>query len=54
MDVWQIVLLAFFVLLPMALLLDFWPDRERLTRSGRPVERDWEPQISHPPADEHH
>lgn len=54
MDLWQIVLLAFLVLLPMALLLDFWPDRERLTRSGEPIERAWLRQIRHEPHDEDH
>jgi hypothetical protein len=53
-DVWQLVLLALFVLLPMALLLDFWPHRERLSSDGRPVERDWEPQITHEPHDDEH
>jgi hypothetical protein len=52
---WQIVLFAFFVLLPFALLYDFWPDRDRLDAQGRPLPRDWDPQIVHPPrADEHH
>lgn len=54
MEIWQLVLMAFFVLLPMALLADFWPDKERLTSQGRPVTRRWRPQVDHPPADEHH
>lgn len=54
MEMWQILLLAFFVVLPMALLGDFWPDRERLTFVGKPVERAWRSQIEHPPADDHH
>lgn len=47
MEIWQIVLLAFFVLLPMALLADFWPDRERLDRVGKPIERTWRRQVTH-------
>lgn len=54
MELWQIVALAFFILLPMALLLDFWPDRERLSRTGTPIERDWKPQITHEPHDDEH
>lgn len=54
MQAWQIVTIAVLVLLPMALLLGFWPNRERLTSSGKPVERDWEPQVTHAPAEEHH
>jgi hypothetical protein len=53
-ELWQIVLIAFFVLLPMALLLDFWPDRERLSRTGAPVQRDWKRQITHEPHDDEH
>lgn len=52
-EIWQIVLMAFFVLLPMALLADFWPDRERLNFVGKPVERSWKSQIEHPPTDSH-
>lgn len=37
---WQIILLAFFVLLPTVLMFDFWGD-ERLTSRGRPVPRSW-------------
>ncbi len=40
MSTWQIVLLVFFVLLPIVLMEDFWGD-ERLTASGRPVRRVW-------------
>lgn len=54
MQAWQFVALAVFVLLPMALLVGFWPDRERLTSNGAPVEREWKPQITHEPTDEHH
>jgi hypothetical protein len=42
---WQIVLFAFFVLLPFALMLDFWPDRERLDYNGKPLSRPWKRQI---------
>lgn len=56
MATWQIVLFAFFVLLPFALLYDFWPDRDRVDYRGRPVQRDWSPPPPPPPAagDEHH
>jgi hypothetical protein len=53
-DLWQIVLLGFLVLLPFALLLDFWPHRDRLTAEGRPVAREWERQIVHEPHDDEH
>lgn len=52
---WQIVLGAFFVLLPLVLMLDFWGD-ERVDARGRPIEREWFRQIHHDsavPADEH-
>jgi hypothetical protein len=39
--VWQLVIGAFLVLLPFALLLDLHPDRERLDATGRPLRRDW-------------
>ncbi len=52
---WQIVVFVFFVLLPFALLFDFWPDRERLDYRGRPVSRDWRPApMPVEPDDEHH
>ncbi|WP_157041656.1 hypothetical protein [Nitriliruptor alkaliphilus] len=54
MELWQIVLITFFVLLPMALLLDFWPHRERLSRTGAPVPREWDRQITHEPHDDEH
>jgi hypothetical protein len=54
-EAWQIIVLAFLVLLPIALLIDYWPDRERLTARGAPLPRDWRPA---PPKvladDEHH
>ena len=53
-DAWQLILLAFFFLLPMVLMVDFWGD-ERLTFRGRPVVRGWKRQVEHPDPDaEHH
>lgn len=52
MDAWQIVLAAFFVVLPIALMLDFWGD-ERLSFRGRPIARDWRSQVTHLPDEEH-
>ncbi|MFN2557867.1 MAG: hypothetical protein ABR592_13565 [Nitriliruptorales bacterium] len=40
MESWQVVLIAFFVLLPLVLMLDFWGD-ERLTARGGPIPRQW-------------
>lgn len=58
--VWQLVVGAFLVLLPFALLFDLHPDRERLDAQGRPLRRDW-PAPAHRPgavadagADGHH
>lgn len=39
--VWQLVVGAFLVLLPFAILFDLHPDRERLDAKGRPLRRDW-------------
>lgn len=53
-DAWQWILVAFFVLLPMVLMVDYWGD-ERLTFRGRPITRPWKTQVHHPnPEDEHH
>ena len=41
---WQIVLFTLIVLLPFALMFDFWPDRERVDYRGRPLPRDWRTQ----------
>ena len=41
MAVWQILLMAFLVVLPMALMVDFHPHQERLTSRGRPLTRNW-------------
>ena len=49
---WQIMLLVFFVLLPVVLMADFWGD-ERLTSRGRPVRRPWVRQLEPPTTDEH-
>lgn len=38
---WQLVLGAFLVLVPFALLLDLHPDRERLDAAGSPLRREW-------------
>jgi hypothetical protein len=53
-EVWQFVLMAFLVLLPLALLADFWPDRERLDYRGGPIARVWRQQITHEPHDDAH
>jgi hypothetical protein len=47
MEAWQLILLAFFFLLPMVLMVDFWGD-ERLTFRGRPITRPWRRQVEHP------
>lgn len=38
---WRLVLGAFVVLLPFALLLDLHPGRERSDARGRPLRREW-------------
>jgi len=38
---WQIVTLAFLILLPFALMFDLHPERERLDMRGEPLRRDW-------------
>lgn len=38
---WQLVVAAFLVLLPVTLLLDLHPHRERCDAAGRPLRRDW-------------
>lgn len=52
MATWQLVILAFVVLVPLALMADFYPHRERLSARGRPLERDWAPQLRHPEPDD--
>ena len=54
MATWQIAVLAVFLLLPFALLTDFWPHRERLSSTGRPLQREWRPKVVEPPHEEHH
>ena len=38
---WQWIVLVALVALPVTLLLDLHPDRERLDASGRPLARRW-------------
>lgn len=38
---WQLVVGAFLVLIPFALLFDLHPHRERLDARGRPLRREW-------------
>ncbi len=54
MATWQLVFLTVIVLLPFALLTDFWRHRERLTSSGRPLAREWRPAVREPEPDDHH
>ena len=54
MEIWQLVLVAFFVLLPVALMADFWPDRERLDARGRSLPRTWRPPVTEAPDPDHH
>jgi hypothetical protein len=53
-EAWQIILFAFLVLLPMALMVDYWPHRERLTARGAPLVREWRPSAPPAPADDDH
>lgn len=53
MESWQLILGAFFVLLPIVLMVDYWGD-ERLTFRGRPVQRDWRTQVQHDTAHDEH
>jgi hypothetical protein len=55
MATWQLVLLTVLVLLPFALLTEFWPHRERQNVAGRPLDRPWRPRVAEPePEDDHH
>lgn len=54
MATWQIALITVFVLLPFALLSDFWRYRERVTSAGKPLQRPWRPKVAEPEPDEHH
>lgn len=54
MQLWQVVVLAFVVVLPMALMVDFWGD-QRLSFRGRPGRRSWRPTPRPlPDPDDHH
>lgn len=54
MHSWQLILLVFFILLPMVLMIDYWGD-ERLTFRGKPIRRPWVRQVEHESvADDHH
>lgn len=55
MELWQLIVIAFLLLLPLALVVDFWPQRERLDSQGQPLPRSWSPAptpVVHD--DEHH
>ena len=55
MVVWQLVVGAFLVPLPFALLFDLHPDRERLDARGCPLRRDWQaPPARRPAVDQRH
>ena len=47
MDAWQLILFAFFFLLPLVLMVDFWGE-ERLSFRGRPIARPWRRQLEPP------
>jgi hypothetical protein len=51
---WQIVLIVVFVFLPMSLMVDFHPHRERLDARGVPLSRTWDTQVTHPDPDAAH
>lgn len=54
MATWQWIILGFLVLVPVALMLDFWGD-ERLGSRGRPRSRPWRPTPRPAPdPDDHH
>jgi hypothetical protein len=38
---WQWIVLGALVVLPVTLMLDLHPDRERLDAAGRPLSRTW-------------
>ena len=54
MATWQLVILTVLVLLPFALLTEFWRHRERHTVAGTPLERPWRPKVAEPEPDDHH
>ena len=51
---WQLIVGAFLVLVPFALLFDLHPDRERLDARGRPLRRHWVVPERRPHADDAH
>ena len=55
MDAWQIFILVFSVILPIALLgaREPWAD-DRLTFRGQPTQRDWKRQVEPPTGDQDH
>lgn len=54
MQLWQWILVVFVVVVPMALMVDFWGD-QRLGPSGRPGARAFRPTPLPPPSnDDHH
>lgn len=53
-QLWQWVIFVFIVLVPLALMVDFWGD-QRLTFRGRPGRRTWRPvPLPAPSPDDHH
>lgn len=51
---WQVFILVFSVVVPFVLLGARGPWRnDRLSFRGRPLERDWDRQVTHPPGDDH-
>ena len=54
MATWQIALITVFVLLPFALLSDFWRHGERVSSAGRPLHRAWRPKVTEAEPDDHH
>jgi hypothetical protein len=42
MAAWQVIVLIALMALPVTLMLDFHPDRERLDARGRPLARVWQ------------
>jgi len=55
-ELWQVVLFVGLALAPVVLMVDFWPERERVDYRGRPLPRPWLRQVDPHVAshDEHH
>lgn len=53
MQVWQVILLVFLVVVPLTLMVDFWGD-QRLSARGRPGPRAWRPTPRPAPSDADH